>query len=120
MVMFLLVACTALFGLAVTALAFGAATREAGLPERRLEPTLPLAPSRFFVNPAGAADLAGMGTSPLSDTRVPLESDTRVPIEVLLLRLERHVRLEQAAAEAFLDLPTVASLHSRTASPLVH
>lgn len=44
----------------------------------------------------------------------------QVPIEVLLLQIERHVRLEQAAAESFVDLPTREVLHSRTASPLVH
>jgi hypothetical protein len=43
-----------------------------------------------------------------------------VPIDVLLLQLERHVRLEQAAAESFLMAPTVENLHSRTSSPLVH
>jgi len=41
-------------------------------------------------------------------------------IEVLLAQIERHVRLEQAAAESFLYDPTVESLHGRTASPLVH
>ena len=45
---------------------------------------------------------------------------SQVPIEVLLLQIERHVRLEQAAAESFVDLPTRELLHSRTASPLVH
>jgi hypothetical protein len=43
-----------------------------------------------------------------------------VPVEVLLLQLERHVRLEQAAAESFHLCPTTAALHMRTASPLVH
>lgn len=42
-----------------------------------------------------------------------------VPIEVLLARLEQHVRLEQAAAESFHVAPTVESLHSRTPSPLL-
>jgi hypothetical protein len=51
-----------------------------------------------------------------------VEGDTapRVPIEALLLQIERHIRLEQAAAESFLDYPTVESLHTRTMSPLVH
>jgi hypothetical protein len=43
-----------------------------------------------------------------------------VPIEVLLLQLERHVRLEQAAAESFHWSPTPEALHMRTVSPLVH
>ena len=44
-----------------------------------------------------------------------------VPIEVLLLQIERHVRLEQAAAESFLDAADrrVAAQPRRT-SPLVH
>ena len=43
-----------------------------------------------------------------------------VPLEVLLLQIEHHVRLEQAAAESFHLAPTVESLHRHTASPLVH
>jgi hypothetical protein len=44
----------------------------------------------------------------------------RVPIEVLLSDIERHVRLEQAAAEAFLEIPTRDALHSRSDSPLLN
>jgi hypothetical protein len=113
MVMFLMVACMAMFGLAVTALAFGAATRDEPVPERPAEKRQPMAPSRFFVSP-GALD------GDFSRVGEPALAAAQVPIEVLLLRLERHVRLEQAAAEAFLDSPTVESLHSRTASPLIH
>jgi hypothetical protein len=43
-----------------------------------------------------------------------------VPLEALLLQLERHVRLEQAAAESFHWSPTPEALHMRTVSPLVH
>ncbi len=43
-----------------------------------------------------------------------------VPIEVLLSQIQRHVRLEQAAAESFIELPAPGSLHSRTSSPLVN
>lgn len=43
-----------------------------------------------------------------------------VPIEALRLQIEHHVRLEQAAAEAFLQMPTHESLHVQTVSPLVH
>jgi hypothetical protein len=39
---------------------------------------------------------------------------------VLLSHIERHVRLEQAAVEAYLDVPTRDTLHSRTASPLLN
>jgi hypothetical protein len=43
-----------------------------------------------------------------------------VPIEVFLAQIERHIRLEQAAAESFLSAPSLESLHGRTVSPLVH
>ena len=118
MVMFLMALCLSMFGLAVTAMAFGAATRderpiEAAQPALKpaLQPALNLAlpASRFFT------DL------PIKPEAVPVAaSRPHVPIEVLLLQIDRHVRLEQAAAESFLDYPTVASLHSRTTSPLVH
>ncbi|MDM7913826.1 MAG: hypothetical protein ACE15D_06405 [Candidatus Eisenbacteria bacterium] len=44
---------------------------------------------------------------------------SRFPIEVLLSQIESHVRCEQAAAEAFLAVPTSERLHSPTASPLL-
>ncbi len=43
-----------------------------------------------------------------------------MPVEALLLRIEQHIRLEQAAAESFLNRPTDESLHSRTTSRLVN
>jgi len=45
---------------------------------------------------------------------------TEVPLDVLLLQIEQHVRLEQAAAESFHQFPTVEALHRQTASPLMH
>lgn len=110
MVMFLMVLCLSMFGLAVTCLAFAAATggipsavqdRVEAQPEER--PALALRKPRFFVDELPA---------PVAQPRVPLE--------VLLAQIERHVRLEQAAAESFLVSPTPQSLHSRTMSPLVH
>jgi hypothetical protein len=104
MVMFLMVLSMAVFGMAVCALAFGAATREAhAAVETRAEQPLPVAPSHFFV-----AQVPQVAPIP------------RVPIEVLLAQIERHVRLEYAAAESFIDFPSSESLHSRTMSPLVH
>ena len=104
MVMFLMAVCMTVFGLAVSALAFGAATRDQrGDVDMRLEQALPVVPSRFFM-----ADVP-------QDSPMP-----RVPIEVLLAQIERHVRLEHAAAESFIDFPSSESLHSRTMSPLVH
>ena len=50
---------------------------------------------------------------------LPAAIGSRIPIEALLLQIDNHVRLEQAAAESFLEYPTAALLHSRTISPLV-
>lgn len=125
MVMFLMAVCLSMFGLAVTAMAFGAATRDersAEAAQPALKPALPMSisPSRFFSDlpmvDLPAAVLPAMALPAMAASA----SRPHVPIEVLLLQIERHVRLEQAAAESFLDYPTVASLHSRTTSPLVH
>jgi hypothetical protein len=91
-----------LLGFAVVCLAFGAAVRaerEKPIPVQP-ETVLPKpAPSRFFVTPR--------------------TTSAQVPIEALLLQIESHVRLEQAAAQSFLEYPTSALLHSRTVSPLI-
>jgi hypothetical protein len=105
MEMFLLALCLSLFGVAVSAVMFGAATR--GLPADEpaaaaMDAAAEQAASAFFVRPPA---------QPPADA---------VPLEALLLRIERHVRLEQAAAESFHAAPTAASLHVRTTSPLVH
>jgi len=64
-----------------------------------------VAPTRFF-----------------SDSIVkPAATPSRpVPIEVLLLQIENHVRMEQAAAELFIAGPTQDKLHSKTNSPFVN
>jgi hypothetical protein len=104
MVMFATILIMSLLAVAVCAAAFGAATRgEAPQPAIQPERRLVLEPPRFFVSPA-AKPAEALG----------------VPVEMLLSQIERHVRLEQAAAEAYLDLPTRDSLHSRTESPLLH
>ena len=58
------------------------------------------------------------------DSEVPAAvsdgSASAVPVEALLLEIERHVRLERAAAESFHVSPTAESLHVHTASRLVH
>jgi hypothetical protein len=41
-----------------------------------------------------------------------------IAADALVLQIERHVRLEHAAAEAFLQFPTVEALRMRTLSPL--
>lgn len=106
MELFLMVACLSLFGVAITCLAFGAATRVEQPPKAEQpadKPALAI-PARFFADEAAA----------------PAALQYQVPLEVLLLQIESHVRLEQAAAESFLESPAAASLHSRTTSPLVH
>lgn len=99
--------CFTLIGLAVTAMAFAAATRPEIL-RPGAQPELPAvkpAPARFF--------------SERITPSVPVPP-MPVPIEVLLLQIENHVRLEQAAAESFVAYPTHAQLHSKTTSPLLN
>ena len=106
--MLLMGLCVTFIGVAVTALAFVAATRPTtSAPEA--QPQLPVVkaattPARFF--------------SDQPATTIPLPP--QVPIEVLLQQIENHVRLEQAAAESFIALPTQAQLHSKTTSPFVN
>ncbi len=103
MEMFLMLSAMTVLAIAVTCILFAASMRtESENAEVRAETTIALAPPRFFVQDSARAAMPA------------------VPIEALLLQIERHVRLEQAAAESFLDAPTPKSLHSRTTSPLVH
>lgn len=106
MELFLMAACLGLFALTVSALAFGAATRSEEPPEAPPQPEILKATSqgRFFSDSSAQA----------------IATRAQVPIEALLLQIESHVRLEQAAAESFLEYPTAALLHSRTTSPLVN
>ena len=107
MEMFLMVATISLVGIVISVGLFAAAMRSDERPEVRIvdQPAMPLSPPRFFLRQQAPA---------------PTPTQPRVPLEVLLLQIERHVRLEQAAAQSFLDAPTTKSLHSRTTSPLVH
>ena len=107
MEMLLMGACLSMFGLAVTCLAFGAATRKE-------EETRAVAPAAS-VKPAAARERF-FAERPI----IPAAARSRIPIEALLLQIENHVRLEQAAAESFLESPSPAVLHSRTISPLVN
>ncbi len=106
--MLLMGVCLSMFGLAVACLAFGAATRTDDQSPAIAQPqpaaAQTAAKTRFFVDPVA----------------VPAGAHARVPIEALLLQIESHVRLEQAAAESFLESPSPALLHSRTISPLVN
>jgi len=102
MVMLLMVLALSLLAMAMSAAMFAAATRDARPPDLHPNGPLFMLPSHFF-----------------ADDRVP-GSRTPVPIEVLRLQIERHVRLEQAAAESFRDYPSIEALHTVTRSPLLH
>ena len=109
MEMLLMGICVAVFGMAIAAAAFGAATR----PEKRIAPAEmkveavkpAVAPARFFIDEVSVPGPTGR---------------VSIPIEALLLQLERHVRLEQAAAESFLAQPTPSLLNSTTVSPFLN
>jgi len=110
MEMLLMGVCVAVFGMAIACAAFGAAVRPArgaaaAAAEMKAEPIKTVAPAKFFINQVSV---------PTSNGHVS------VPIEALLLQLERHVRLEQAAAESFLAQPTSTLLHSKTVSPFLN
>ena len=110
MEMFLMAAIMSVLGVGVCAVLFAAATRGERVEAPRPAEQEALAPRRFFAaapEPASAAEPA--------TAQKELES-----IDALLLRIEQHIRLEQAAAESFLHTPTGQSLHSRTTSPLVN
>jgi len=71
--------------------------------ERSAELEIAVQPSRFFAGDA---------------TRRPTADE--LALQVLLAQIERHVRLEQAAAESFLEMPSPESLGSPTDSPLAN
>jgi hypothetical protein len=105
MEMFLMALALSFLGVAASAAMFAAATHgvdAAAAPQPKALPARAAAEGRFFV------------ADPLPVPRMG------VPIEVLLLQIERHVRLEQAACESFLWAPTAQSLHCRTSSPLMN
>lgn len=105
MEMLLMGVCLSVLGLAVMCIAFGAATRP--------EETQPAAEREIMVVPANPRFF-------VDDLTVPAAARARMPIEALLLQIENHVRLEQAAAESYLSTPTPAMLHGSTVSALIH
>ncbi|HEY6972641.1 MAG TPA: hypothetical protein VJA94_25760 [Candidatus Angelobacter sp.] len=106
MEMFLMVLCVSVLGLGVAVMAFGAATRSE-TPTQTVQPVVSakVAPARFFSDHVVPA--------------IPMPTP-QIPIEVLLHQIESHVRLEQAAAESFVNFPTHDVLHSKTTSPFVN
>jgi len=108
MEMFLMALCMSVFALGVAVAAFRAATiSDSSKPAAQLQ--LPLvkavAPPRFFSDSVAIPPAVPSGP---------------IPIEVLLLQIENHVRMEQAAAESFISFPTHAQLHRKTTSPFVN
>lgn len=110
MTMFFTLLLVAVTSLVVTCLlAFGVSPQER---ERRArsEARPALQPEKFVVAPPQffAAEVREIETRP------------QVPIEVLMSQLQRHVQLEQAAAETFVNVPSPEALRSRTSSPFVN
>jgi hypothetical protein len=100
MMMFLSLLCISLLAVAVlSVIVYGTSPRDAARPDLRPETSLSLGQSQFF-----AGDL----TAP--PVRPPL------PIAAVLAQLERHVRLEQASAESFVELPVPETLHAPASS----
>lgn len=98
----------AFVGIAFTTLAFAAATRP-NSPPPPTRPELPAtkaatAPARFFVD----------------RVTPPSPPIPQIPMEILLQQIENHVRLEHAAAESFVALPTYDKLHSKTTSSFLN
>jgi hypothetical protein len=115
MEMLLMLVAMSFLGTAVSAALFGAATRGQSREPWRRTDARPAVPPRFFAPGEGARPAAA---TPVPTIAVPMSEP--VPLDLLLMQIERHVRLEQAAAESFHSMPTGQSLHSRTASPLVN
>jgi hypothetical protein len=99
-----------LFGLCLVLSVVSAVVLAAALREEPMEQPVTAVPQEAG-RPAFFGQPAPRRTADIAST---------VPVEVLLLELERHIRLEQAAAESFHRFPTPATLHRATASPLVH
>ena len=98
MELFLTIAVTSILSAGICAAVFGAALRRSEQPAS--EGATPPRPARvraqrFFFGEEVAARPS-------------------VPAETLLAQVVRHVHQEQAAAESFVDEPTVESLHTRS------
>ena len=105
MQIFLMVLALSLVGVLMSGVLFAAASRAAQPDEGSalVSPAIAAGEERFF-----------MMRPPLSSvpTGAPVSAD------VLALQIERHVRLEQAAAERFHQFPSVEALRTPTLSPL--
>lgn len=90
----------------VTALLLSEAMGTADSSPPARENTQPRSAPRFF-----AQDIP---------TTVVTSFASPVPVEVLVVAIERHVRLEREVAESFHLSPTPQTLHMQPASPLMH
>lgn len=103
MLMFLTILAASLFAMAILSLtSLGLSPDEERMHEVKPGLEIPMGAARFF----GDSDAAPAGAG--------------VPIEVLLSQLEQHVRIEQAAAETFLAMPTRERLNASSTSPLIN
>lgn len=100
MLMFLSILCASLIAIAVFA-AIQSAVDQGREPQ--VEMKVAEQPAKFF-----GGDIA------------PVEDAVQLPVEMLLSQIERHVRLEQAAAERFLAGPSRESLRAGTNPPAVN
>ena len=93
-----------LLGVMVTVLLFSVAMRPSEEDQEGDGPAkLPATPEQFF-----------------SDEVMETVATSGTPMEVALLQLEQHVRMEQAAARLFLKGPSAESLQAPSESPLWH
>ena len=107
MEMFLMALCMSMLGVAVAAIAFGAATRPespSSHAQPELRPVKSVAPGRFFTD----------------QVLPPAAPRPYVPTEILLTQIENHIRSEQAAAQSFLESPSHSQLHRKTTSAFVN
>lgn len=116
MEMFLMGLCVAVFGIAVACAAFGAATRtEQRPPAVRPQEKQVVAPAatRFFADDV-AVPVAARAIRPHRNPQA------EVSLAALLAQIENHIRLEQAAAESFVETPTPTLLQSKTTSTFIN
>jgi hypothetical protein len=71
--------------------------------QKSVEMRLPAQPARFF-----------------GEASVRQQAGDDLAVDLMLAHIEKHVRLEQAAAENFLAAPTPENLRTDTTSPLAN
>lgn len=115
MEMLLMGLCVAVFGMAVACAAFGAATRPEQRPpavKTQEKPVIAPAAMQFFADNAALPAALAM--------RARRNPQAEVSLAALLAQIENHIRLEQAAAESFVETPTPTLLQSKTTSTFIN